>query len=135
MTVPTVPSVPTVPLVQLEPLSHGTAPRECPMGQQQMARQRLPNRRAHELLVFEHKGHRYHGGIGRFATGAVAELFVNSSKVGSAVEGTAQEAALAVSLALQHGCPLETITHAMTRNGVALGPVGSFLLAIEAANE
>lgn len=100
-----------------------------------MSRERLPNRRAHCLVTFEHGGHRYHGGIGRFATGAIAELFVNSSKAGSAVEGVAQEAVLAVSLALQHGCPLETITHAMTRNGVALGPVGAFLLAIEAGNE
>ena len=95
------------------------------------SRRRLPDRRAHELVNFEHGGQRYIGGVGRFLEGGIAELFINAAKAGSDLEATAQEAALVVSLALQHGCPLETVRHALTRDGVAGGPLGALLLAIE----
>lgn len=94
-------------------------------------RRHLPNRREHELLTFEHDGQRFTGGIGRFSDGTMAELFVNGSKFGSAAEASAQEAALVASLALQHGCPLITIRHALTRQGVAGGPLGALLLALD----
>ena len=42
-----------------------------------MIRDRLPNRRGHELLSFEHGGFRYTAGIGRFADGRLAELFLD----------------------------------------------------------
>ena len=45
-----------------------------------MIRDRLPNRRGHELLSFEHGGFRYTAGIGRFADGRLAELFLDCSK-------------------------------------------------------
>jgi hypothetical protein len=48
--------------------------------------------------------------------GAVAEIFVNARKIGSSMEAIARDAAILLSLALQHGCPLETIRHALTRN-------------------
>ena len=34
------------------------------------------------------------------------------------------------SLALQHGCPAETILHALVRHGKAGGPLGALLLAV-----
>jgi hypothetical protein len=95
------------------------------------SRRRLPDRRAHEVVIFEHGGQRYIGGVGKFPEGGIAELFINAAKTGSDLEVTAQETALVVSLALQHGCPLETVQHALTRDGVAGGPLGALLLALE----
>jgi hypothetical protein len=48
-------------------------------------RQRLPNRRGHELVDFEHGGIRYTAGIGRFEDGALAEIFLNTAKHGTPV--------------------------------------------------
>lgn len=96
-------------------------------------RNSLPGRRAHELVNFEHEGQRFVGGVGRFPDGRIAELFINGSKFGSAAEASAQEAALVASLALQFGCPLATIRHALTRDGVGVagGPLGALLLVLE----
>jgi hypothetical protein len=47
---------------------------------------------------------------------AVAEIFVTARKIGSGMEAIARDAAILLSPALQHGCPLETIRHALTRN-------------------
>ena len=44
-------------------------------------------------------------------------MFINGSKVGTAAETSAQDAAIVASLALQHGCPMETIRHALARAG------------------
>jgi ribonucleoside-diphosphate reductase alpha chain len=94
-------------------------------------RTRLPDRRQHWLIDFEHGGQHFTGGVGRFDDqGQVAELFINGSKAGSATETSAQEAALAVSLALQHGCPINAIRSALTRSGAASGPVGALLLEL-----
>jgi hypothetical protein len=92
-------------------------------------RERLPQRRAHELLEFEHAGIAYVAGVGRFADGRLAEIFLNAGKVGAAIETHARDAAITVSLLLQHGCPPETIRHALTRNrdGTAAGPLGMLL--------
>jgi hypothetical protein len=92
-------------------------------------RRRPPNRREHELISFEHGGHRYVGGFGRFDDGSLAEIFLNSPKCGTAIETAARDAAVAASLLLQFGCPAETIRHALTRNadGSAAGPLGRLL--------
>jgi hypothetical protein len=93
------------------------------------ARERLPNRRAHELLDFEHGGFRYIGGIGRFDDGRVAEVFLNVAKSGTAIENHARDAAITASLALQYGTPVNVIRHALTRNGdgSASGALGTLL--------
>jgi hypothetical protein len=46
-------------------------------------RRRLPNRREHELIDFEHGGIRYTAVIGRFNDGALAEIFLNTGKHGT----------------------------------------------------
>jgi ribonucleoside-diphosphate reductase alpha chain len=84
-------------------------------------RQRLPNRRGHELLDFEHGGIRYTAGVGRFEDGGLAEIFLNTAKHGSALDVIARDAAVAASLLLQHGCPVETLRQALTRNGDGSG--------------
>jgi ribonucleoside-diphosphate reductase alpha chain len=93
------------------------------------ARHRLPNRRAHELIEFGHGGFRYTAGIGRFADGQLAEIFLTAAKTGTPLDAAARDAAIVASLALQHGTPVEIIQHALTRNsdGSASGPVGALL--------
>jgi len=101
------------------------------------ARERLPNRRAHELLDFEHGGFRYIGGIGRFEDGRLAEVFLNVAKSGTAIENHARDAAIVASVALQYGTPVDVIRHALTRNSdsSASGALGALLdlLASEAS--
>jgi DNA-binding IclR family transcriptional regulator len=93
-------------------------------------RERLPNRREHELIDFEHEGRRYTAGIGRFDDGSLAEIFMNvSGRAGGMVEVLARDTAVAASLCLQFGCDVETLRRALMRDsqGRASGPVGRFL--------
>jgi hypothetical protein len=96
-----------------------------------VARERLANRRNHWLYRFQSGDQHFTGGIGRFPDGRIAEIFINGSKVGSAAESNAQDAAIIVSLALQHGCPLDTIRHALARSGGSGGPVVALLNEVE----
>jgi hypothetical protein len=92
-------------------------------------RRPLPNRRGHELLSFEHGGIHYTAGVGRFENGELAEIFLNAHKHGTAVDVSARDAAIAASLLLQHGCHVETLRKALTRNGdgSASGPLARAL--------
>ena len=88
-------------------------------------RERLPNRRVSELVDFEHHGCKWTATFGRFADGRIAEVFLDAPKESPLVE-LAQDGALAASLALQSGCPLNTLRHALAGRharplGVALG--------------
>src|ERR1700680_4649862 len=94
-------------------------------------RERLHTRRPHWLYRFEAGGQMYTGGIGRFDDGRIAEIFINGSKVGAAAETNAQDAAIVASLALQHGCPIETIPHALARSGRGTGPLATLLGKVE----
>jgi ribonucleoside-diphosphate reductase alpha chain len=93
------------------------------------ARQRLPNRRGHELLSFEHSGVRYTAGIGRFDDGRLAEIFLNAPKCGTDLDVGVRDAAIVASLALQAGISAAVIRHALTsnRDGSACGPLGRIL--------
>jgi hypothetical protein len=92
-------------------------------------RLRLPNRRGHELLDFEHGGIRYAAGAGRFEDGELGEIFLSTAKHGTAVDVNARDAAVAASLLLQHGCSVDTLRRALTRNGdgSASGPLARVL--------
>jgi ribonucleoside-diphosphate reductase alpha chain len=92
-------------------------------------RLRLPDRRGHELLDFEHGGIRYTVGAGWFEDGGLAEIFLSAAKHGTAVDTNARDAAVAASLLLQHGCPVDTLRRALTRNGdgSASGPLAHAL--------
>lgn len=92
-------------------------------------RQRLPDRREHELIDFEHGGFCYVGGVGRFDDGALAEIFLNVAKSGTTIESHARDAAIVASIALQYGATVDTIRHALTRNGdgTASGALGTLL--------
>jgi hypothetical protein len=93
-------------------------------------RKRLPNRREHELIDFEHEGRRCTAGIGRFDDGRLAEIFMNvSGRAGGMVEVLARDTAVAASLCLQLGGDVETLRRALMRDshGQASGPVGELL--------
>ena len=47
----------------------------------------------------------------------IGEVFISGSKAGSTTEAVARDGAVLLSIALQHGVPLETIKHALTREG------------------
>jgi hypothetical protein len=90
-------------------------------------RERLPNRRAAELVDFEHAGRRWTVAFGRFADGRIAELFIDGPKEAPIVE-LAQESAIVASLALQSGCAFETLRHALA--GRSAGPLGAALAIV-----
>jgi ribonucleoside-diphosphate reductase alpha chain len=98
-------------------------------------RNRLKDRRPHWLYRFECDGQSYTGGIGRFEDGRIAEIFINGSKVGTAAETNAQDAAIVASLALQHGCPVDIIRHALARSAGSWGPLATLLAKVEASGE
>ena len=93
------------------------------------SRRRPPDRRGHEVISFRHGGVDYVAGIGRYDDGRLAELFLNGGKLGTHADTAARDAAIAASLLLQHGCPAETLSRALTRNadGSASGPLARAL--------
>jgi hypothetical protein len=101
-----------------------------------MTRQRLPNRRASETLSLEHAGLKYSVTISRFDDRRIAEAFIGNHKRGNASDVAARDARILLSLLLQHGCPIETIRRAVSRNtdGSASGVVGA-VLDLVAADE
>jgi hypothetical protein len=92
-------------------------------------RERPPNRRHAFTFDFEHAGLKYTATVGRFADGRPAEIFVQNHKSNSAVDVNARDGAIVVSLALQHGTPLETIRRALCRDprGNPSGVMGTVL--------
>ena len=93
-------------------------------------RERLPDRRAADLVDFEHDHRRWTVSFGRFADGRVAEVFLDGPKE-SPIVALAQDGALVASLALQSGCPLDTQRHAL--NGREAGPLEVALALIDEA--
>ena len=93
------------------------------------SRRRLSNRREHELIDFEHGGIRYTAGVVRFEDGTLAEIFLNTDKQGTAIDVNARDAAVAASLLLQHGCSVDALRQALTRNsdGSGSGPLACAL--------
>ena len=92
-------------------------------------RRRLPNRRGNETFSFLWLNMRFTATISRFSDGAVAEIFLTNGKIDSHADAMARDAAVAASLALQHGTSLETLRRALLRDphGVASGPLGTAL--------
>jgi hypothetical protein len=92
-------------------------------------RRHLTNRRRSQTINFEVDGQKYVATVSLFDDGS----FINSSgKLGSTADVNAADGAVAVSLALQHGCSAATLRDAMKRdvNGLAQGPLGAALDAV-----
>jgi hypothetical protein len=94
-------------------------------------RERLPDRRNAELIDFKHGGRRWTASIGRFSDGRIAEVFLHAAKESPLLE-LAQESAIVASLALQSGCPIETLRHALA--GRDVGPLGAVLALVDGAS-
>jgi hypothetical protein len=94
-----------------------------------VTRQRLPNRRGHELPNVEHDGIRSTARVGGFADGGVGEIFLNTAKRGMALDVKARAAAVAASPPVQHRCPVDTLRQAVTANsdGSGSGPLACAL--------
>jgi hypothetical protein len=92
-------------------------------------RQRLPNRRRSELYNFQHGGHSYRASVSRFEDGRLAEVFLDATKPDTGVSVAGRDLAVAASLALQFGCPADTLRKALSRlsTGAAAGPLGVLL--------
>jgi ribonucleoside-diphosphate reductase alpha chain len=93
------------------------------------ARERLPNRRPSVTFPFEVGGQHYRATISCFADGRVAEIFLANHKSGSQADANCRDAAVAASLALQFGCPLDVLRNALLRDirGMAATPLGAVL--------
>jgi hypothetical protein len=92
-------------------------------------RARLPNRRRCISFDIEIAGLRYKATSGYFRDGSLAEVFISNHKAGNASDVAARDGGILVSLLLQHGCPVETIARAVSRNadGSASGVIGAVL--------
>ena len=80
-------------------------------------RRTLPQRRAAETFTLRFWSQNFTITIGRYSDGVIGEVFIDGGKTGQDIQSTARDAAVVLSLALQHGTPIETIRHAVTRNG------------------
>jgi hypothetical protein len=99
-----------------------------------LTRQTLPNRRRCESLEIEHAGHRFSLTFSRYHDGRPAEIFLSSRHIGSPLEAIARDAAVTVSIALQHGAPLSTIYAALTKDHEG-GPATLLGAALDAITE
>lgn len=91
-----------------------------------MNRERLPDRRGHEVVEFVHRKIHYTFGVGRYQDGRPSEVFVDAAKSGTDTQIVARDGAILLSLLLQHGCSIATVQHALSReeDGSAQGPFG-----------
>jgi hypothetical protein len=92
-------------------------------------RRRLPDRRACETFELECAGQIYLATVSYFRDGTLGEVFLNSIKLGSAIDTAARDSAIMCSLLLQHGAELDTIRKPLCRDarGNASGPLGAAL--------
>ena len=80
-----------------------------------MIRRTLPQRRAAETFVLRLWNQVFTVTVGFYADGTPGEVFIDGGKTGQDIQSTARDAAVVLSLALQHGTPIETIRYAVTR--------------------
>jgi hypothetical protein len=91
------------------------------------ARKRLPNRRGAIAFELKHAGHRFRAHVGCFSNGSPGELFLDAAKQNSGLDALAADAAILISLLLQHGSTATAIGHALRRspNGMAASLIGA----------
>jgi hypothetical protein len=82
-----------------------------------MTRQRLPNRRSHQITVVEHAGFKLIVGVGRYSDGRLGELFIDTVKDGTQLGTVLRDCAILVSIALQAGIDANSIRASMAPTG------------------
>ena len=82
-------------------------------------RHALPMRRATETFEVAFGGLKesHVVSVGYYENGGIGELFVTGGKSGEMIQAIARDAAILMSLALQHGVPVGVLKHAVTRDG------------------
>jgi hypothetical protein len=75
----------------------------------------LPNRRGCETFELTHGSQTVAVSVGYYENGQLGEVFITAPKVGSSLEAIARDAAVLVSIAVQHRVPLYIMRHAVTR--------------------
>ena len=103
------------------------ARRHRTVGAAMTSRRRLPQRRGAIAVELEHAGHHFRMQIGCFPDGALGEVFLDAAKQNSGLDAFAADAAILVSLLLQHGATPAEIGHALRRapDGTAASLVGA----------
>lgn len=99
------------------------------MGLHENTRNRLPNRRAAEVVKFRCWSMPFHATLGYYPDGKLGEVFLSAGKLTLDADIMSKEAAIALSFALQYGAPIEEIRNAMPRadDGSAQGPIGTLM--------
>ena len=97
-------------------------------------RRRLPHRRSSESFAFLCGRVSYICTLSHFPNGDVAEVFLSNHKNGSDTDTAARDSAIAASLGLQYGLPLDVLRRALLRDprGKAMSPLGAALDLISA---
>jgi hypothetical protein len=92
-------------------------------------RDHMPTRRFAIGTEFERDGARFAMTAGFYPDGRPGEIFLNADRANSLLDFLMSDAAILASLALQFGCPLETLRHAIKRDssGTAASPIGAAL--------
>src|SRR4249919_162939 len=105
-----------------------------------MIRRTLPQRRAAETFGMRFWNQPFTVTVGFYPDGTPGEVFIDSRKTGGDVEAIARDAAVVISLALQHGTAIAMIQRAVTRNGQGeaasiLGAIADRLATVRAAED
>ncbi len=87
----------------------GVSSQETPDAQFRPQRRRLPDERKSITHKFTIAGHDGYLTIGLFEDGSPGEIFIRMAKEGSTIAGLVDSFAIAVSMGLQYGVPLDTI--------------------------
>lgn len=97
-----------------------------------MSREYLLERRLNRTFEFDHLNpdgrvlNHYTATVGFYDDGRVGEVFIGSRKIGTDADVAMKDAAIALSLALQYGCPLQAFQGTFMRrnDGVAESAIG-----------
>lgn len=99
-----------------------------------MMRERLPDRRRSENFEFVHvwpngTAHAFVATVGLYPDGRPGEVFLATGKSGEQFDIGTKDSAIALSLALQYGCPLDVIAPTFLRDGAGRpeGPLGTLV--------
>ncbi len=87
-----------------------------------MTRERLPDRRPSETETIEHDGSRFEITVSFFFDGRVGEVFAGGAKSGSALDGLVNDAAILISLLLQHSIEPAALARTVGRLGDGTEP-------------
>jgi hypothetical protein len=78
-------------------------------------RQRLPNRRQNEVVDITFRGAEYRIAFTRLASGRIAEVFCDPYRVACDVAEDSRDSGLVLSVALQHGVPVDALRATVSR--------------------